>query len=90
MPDVSFRWYVWPHEVVVEVGKAAGRKIVALGNGLPEVKSLRSQLYRAVRDLGNLRRRPWRPYVVRQAGRASEGLPDDQRVQQRGLRDIGL
>jgi|HubBroStandDraft_6_1064221.scaffolds.fasta_scaffold1182432_2 hypothetical protein len=40
-------------------------------------KSLRSQLYRAARDLGNVRQ-PKGTDAIRQAGRAPEGLPDNQ------------
>jgi hypothetical protein len=41
-------------------------------------QSLRSRLYRAARDLGNVQAAPWRPNVLRQAGGAPEGLPDNQ------------
>jgi hypothetical protein len=42
---------------------------------MPRRKSLRSQLYRGARDLGNLEAAEKGPHVPRQAGGAPEGLP---------------
>jgi hypothetical protein len=42
--------------------------------------SLRSQLYRAAQDLGNIEAAEKGPTRLRQAGRGSEGVPQDKRT----------